>query len=105
MNLLDILTPSRTIFNSKFVRVTNKNKNLYIKGLKFSVLTIELHTDQVKPKLFSLFSTAADESRKIVIPVKPVNSSSTVVGNGRIALVVDILGKSSSGPLGIVERQ
>ena len=69
-----------------------------------SFLTKELRTNKVIPSQFSLFSTAANESRKILIPVEPVNHSAAEVSDGRISFVVNVIRKYTPR-LGITERK
>ena len=59
-------------------------------------LTIELQTEQIKAHLFGLLSTATSESRKVLIPVKPINPSTTVVLDRRVTLIVDVIGQSAT---------
>ena len=67
-------------------------------------LTKELRTNKVIPSQFSLFSTAANESRKILIPVEPVNHSAAEVADGRISFVVNVIRKYTPR-LRITERK
>ena len=67
-------------------------------------LTKELRTNKVIPSQFSLFSTAANESRKVLIPVEPVNHSAAKVTDGRISFVVNVIRKNTIR-LGITERK
>lgn len=45
-----------------------------------TLLTKELHSEQVITELFGLLRTAADESREIVFPVIPVDLLPAVIG-------------------------
>ena len=72
--------------------------------LNIYFLTKELHTNKVIPIQFSLFSTAANESRKIFVPVEPVNHSAAEVADGRISFVVNVIRKNTNR-LGITERK
>ena len=63
-----------------------------------------MHTNKVIPSQFSLFSTAANESRKILIPVEPVNHSAAEVADRRISFVVNVIRKNTPR-LGITETK
>lgn len=57
--------------------------------------TIELHPEQVIPLLFRFLGTTADESRKIIFPIIPVDHLSAIISNGVVSFVVDVIRKRS----------
>ena len=57
------------------------------------MFTIELHCKQVVAKFFCFPSTAADEARKIVFPIPPVDLLAAIIGDGLVALVVNVVWK------------
>ena len=61
----------------------------------FSKFTIKLHSKQVIAEFFSFLGTATDESREIVFPIIPVYLLTTIVGDGFVAFVVDVMRKCS----------
>ena len=59
------------------------------------MFTIELHPEQVIPLLFRFHGTTADESRKIIFPIIPVDHLSPIISNGVVSFVVDVIRKCS----------